>query len=70
MKNVKTRYPNFYKILIEERNDVMAHNLIRLMKKDPDKKILAIVGAGHEDELIRIIKEEERKEVQQEDRGR
>jgi pheromone shutdown protein TraB len=26
------------------------------MKKNPDKKIMAIVGAGHEKEMISIIK--------------
>ena len=45
-----------YKVLIEERNIVMAENLSALMEKNEDKKILAIVGAGHEDEILRLIK--------------
>ena len=53
---VKSRYPNVYKVLIEERNIVMAENLSALMEKNEDKKILAIVGAGHEDEILRLIK--------------
>ena len=27
-----------------------------LMKKDPKEKILAIVGAGHEDRIIELVK--------------
>ncbi|MBW2977032.1 TraB/GumN family protein [Candidatus Woesearchaeota archaeon] len=53
---VKERYPNVYKVLIEERNNVLAENLSRVMEKNPDKKILAIVGAGHEDDILRLIK--------------
>ena len=56
ISKVKIRYPNLYKVLIEERNKVMANNLSALIKKNPDKNILAIVGAGHEDELVSLIK--------------
>jgi pheromone shutdown protein TraB len=34
----------------------MAKNLVMLMKSREDEKILAIVGAGHEDEIINLIK--------------
>ena len=53
---VKKRYPNIYKVLIEERNDVMAENLRKIMEMHPDKKILAIIGAGHEDDILNLIK--------------
>jgi len=59
IKVVKKRYPNFYRVLIEERNQIMASNLFNLMNLNPDKKILAIVGAGHEKEIIKIIKDTE-----------
>jgi len=55
IKKVKKRYPNIYNVLVKERNDVMAKKLVRLMKTE-DKKILAIVGAGHEEEIIELIK--------------
>ena len=55
IKKLKKRYPNIYKVLIHERNKIMAVNLRKLMKENPEKKILAIVGAGHEEELKRII---------------
>ena len=56
IKKVKSRYPNIYKVLIEERNQVMASKLNQLIMKNPDKKILAIVGAGHGEEIINLIK--------------
>ena len=53
----KKRYPNLYKVLIEERNEIMANNLSKIMELEPDKKIVAIVGAGHEEEMIKLIKQ-------------
>jgi len=53
---VRIRYPNIYNVLIKERNEVMAHNLAKLMDKYEDKDILAVVGAGHEEDIISIIK--------------
>ncbi len=53
---VKERYPNIYKVLIVERNYVMAENLRKIMEAYPDKKILAVIGAGHEDDILELIK--------------
>jgi pheromone shutdown-related protein TraB len=53
---VRIRYPSIYRILVEERNIVMAQNLTFLMRNNPDKKILAVVGAGHETELLSLVK--------------
>ena len=54
---VKERYPGMYSSLIEERNIIMANNILRLSLAEPDKRILVIVGAGHrralEEELSR-----------------
>ena len=41
----------------EERNDVMANNLAQLITKYPNEKILAVIGAGHEEEMMKLIKE-------------
>ncbi len=60
IKEVQKRYPNIYKVLVTERNEVMAKNLAYLMNNNPDKKIVAIVGAGHEKELMQLIKDEMR----------
>ena len=53
---VRKNYPGIHKVLIEERNEVMAKNLYKVMNKYKDKKIFAVVGAGHESEIISIIK--------------
>ncbi|MBR9692265.1 hypothetical protein GOV06_05780 [Candidatus Woesearchaeota archaeon] len=57
-KIMKKRYPGLYLVLVEERNKIMANNLKQIMRNSPDKKIVAVVGAGHEDELISLIKAE------------
>lgn len=54
---VKHRYPNIYRVLVTERNQVMAHKLAHLMLQYPDKTIVAVVGAGHEKELVQLVKE-------------
>lgn len=58
IRSVKKRYPNFYKVLIDDRNRVMARNLAYLMNHNPDSKIVAVVGAGHGKELLELIKKE------------
>lgn len=54
INEVKKRYPNVYKTLIYERNIYMAKQLIELVKIG--KKTIVIVGAGHESDLLRMIK--------------
>ena len=56
-RQLKKRYPSLYKVLIEERNLVIAENLQRLMNSKPNDKILVILGAGHIDDVIELIKE-------------
>ncbi|MBI3027684.1 TraB/GumN family protein [Candidatus Woesearchaeota archaeon] len=53
------RYPSVYKILIEGRNKVIAENLINLMEANNEKKILVILGAGHVEEVLNIVKSAE-----------
>ena len=55
-QEVKKRYPGVYKILVEERNEIMASNISRLMSENPDKLILGVIGAGHEEEMLELIK--------------
>lgn len=58
MQEVKVRYPNIYKVLVEERNIIMATTLKKIIQQNPDKKLLIIVGAGHEDALLDLIKKD------------
>ncbi|MBS3144480.1 TraB family protein [Candidatus Woesearchaeota archaeon] len=55
---VRKRYPSFYKTIVEERNEYMAKNLYKLMSMEKEEPIVAVVGAGHEKELIDLIKHE------------
>jgi len=58
MNDMKKRYPSVYGVLVDERNQVMAKNIYRIMSKNEDKKILVVIGAGHEKELLQLIKQE------------
>lgn len=64
IKNVKKRYPSLYSVLISDRNRIMARNLYGLMNKYPERRIVAVVGAGHEEELIKIIKRLEKNKAE------
>lgn len=54
---VKKRYPNIYEVLVVERNEIMARNIANLCTQHPDSKILAVIGAGHEKEILNLVKE-------------
>lgn len=47
MSRLKNRYPSIYKTIVEDRNVYMVKSLVKLVRKNPENKILAIVGAGH-----------------------
>ena len=57
LEEVKISYPNIYKVLIEDRNEVMAYHLKRLQRLHPDEKIVAIVGAGHKKGIEALMRE-------------
>jgi len=52
---LKGRYPSVYKTLVEDRNKYMVKKLIKLMRKHPEKKILAVVGAGHKEGMEKLL---------------
>ncbi len=47
MTYMEKRYPSLHKAIIEDRNKYMVKKLIQIMRKNPEKKIMVIVGAGH-----------------------
>lgn len=55
MGHFQERYPSVYKTLLEDRNRYMVRQLVRLMKEYPGKKILAVVGAGHEKGMRELL---------------
>ncbi len=56
MALMRKRYPSIYKVLVEERNQYMAARLAGIIRQNPDLKVLAVVGAGHEEELEMMTK--------------
>ena len=53
IKIIKKRYPNFYKALVDERDEHMAVNLKHLMQEHT--KIVAVVGAGHLEGIVKRL---------------
>lgn len=56
LKHTKKRYPSLYKVLIQERDLHMARLLNKISEKYPDKKIMAVVGAGHVDGITKYLR--------------
>jgi len=58
MLMLKKSYPGTYDVLVEQRNHYMADRLKQLMQIYPDKKIVAIVGAGHEEGIMELVRKD------------
>jgi pheromone shutdown protein TraB len=56
MGKIQKRYPGLYKALVEDRNEYMAKSLARISVFEPETVVVAVVGAGHEMEILNIIK--------------
>ncbi len=54
---LKRLYPSLYLALVWERNVHMASALADIMRKNPETGILAVVGAGHEEEIAGLVRE-------------
>lgn len=52
---LQERYPSLHKVLVDERNHYMAKQLVVLLKKFPEKKFMAVVGAGHKKEMEKLL---------------
>jgi pheromone shutdown-related protein TraB len=59
LREVEFKYPNIYRVLITERNEVMARRLYAMSALNPDRKILAIIGAGHVRGILKLLKQKE-----------
>ncbi len=60
MREFRLRYPYLYRVLVEERNEIMAMNLKRavddmLLRGVKKPKIVAVVGMGHKRGIERIL---------------
>jgi pheromone shutdown-related protein TraB len=55
ISQMKKRYPGIHKSLVDDRNKFMTNQLIKIHQNNQDKKILAIMGAGHKKEVETIL---------------
>ncbi len=55
IKDVRQRYPNLYRVLVQERNEIMARRLAGIARRT-DGKVLAVVGAGHVKDMAALIR--------------
>ncbi len=55
MKKVSERYPQLYKALVTDRDNYMAKMLATIIRMEPQSKVVAVVGAGHEREVVRLL---------------
>lgn len=53
--HVRDRYPTVYRVLIEERDKIMARKLREYIARHPTVKIVAVVGAGHQKAIERYL---------------
>ncbi len=58
MKKLKKRYPSVYRILITERNTIIAKNLKTAAYHIQKGKILTVLGAGHVTGVKELLKDE------------
>jgi pheromone shutdown protein TraB len=56
IQEFQTKYPQLFKVLIQERNDYMTNQIMTYHQKNPKNLILVITGAGHTDDLVLAIK--------------
>lgn len=63
IQRLKKRYPSLYRVLIDERNKIMAKNLYNLKKENLNSQIVVIVGAGHLPQLLNYLKEYDKKSI-------
>lgn len=59
LEETRDRFPGIYQVLVEERNQYMAAALKQLQEENPEKDIVAFVGAGHKDALRDILEQTE-----------
>ena len=62
---MKKTYPSIYRSLITDRDVYMARNLYKISNLHKDEKIVAVLGAGHIEGIIKLLKKQkwERKTV-------
>jgi len=55
INQMKKQYPSIYKTIIADRDKFMVKQLVKIMREYPEKKILAVVGAGHQEGMTKLL---------------
>lgn len=55
VNQMKKQYPSIYKTIIADRDRYMVKQLVKLLRQYPEKKILAVVGAGHKEGMEKLL---------------
>jgi len=55
LEQTKSRYPTIYRVLVTERNEIMARRIASVASHS-EGLVVAVLGAGHEDEVARLVK--------------
>jgi len=56
IRKFRKRYPQLYRVLVKERNEFMAKQLHKVRCDFPDEMVVAVLGAGHENDVIRLMR--------------
>lgn len=57
LREFKRQYPRLYKVLVEERNQHMAHALVRFHEQFPEEKLLLVIGIGHQEGIEHLLEQ-------------
>ncbi|MEM0230866.1 MAG: TraB/GumN family protein [Candidatus Woesearchaeota archaeon] len=60
VEEIKKRYPSLYEVLVEDRNRIMASRIVEIMRSNPGKKVIAVLGAGHKEGVMKLVLERRR----------
>ena len=55
VQQLQRSYPCIYRVLMEERNNLMAARIAELQEKNPEASIVVFVGAAHKKSLEKIL---------------
>jgi pheromone shutdown-related protein TraB len=55
ISELKDKFPNIYRVLVDDRNKYIANAVNKIQKKYPEKDIVVVVGAGHLKGIKKLI---------------
>jgi pheromone shutdown protein TraB len=56
INDFKKKLPYMHKVLVEDRNKILAKNLLSIQKQYPRAHIISVIGAGHKSRVEELMK--------------